>query len=277
MFEKTLIPVAYGERPEELEKVGKVLKSLGTTTISLFHVNEPGSLFRRTNPSWLTHLAEALEGVGLTVEINRGDGHIASTIAEAAITEGADGIYMKAKRRWHIETMLLGSVSRDLLRLADLPIFVQKVRPRLSSSEEESFHSNLRVLYATDLDETSARFLLPHIKGLQGAWCHVLHVRRRMADPTSELIQQDSVNRDLCTVAEELRSHFGRVTTEAKIGNPASQVLHVSEQIEADIITLGRRKPAFFSVPMGKTAERIVIGSKASIFLVPQPRGRNAS
>ncbi|MDV4341949.1 universal stress protein [Methanoculleus sp. YWC-01] len=274
MFEKMLIPVAYGERPEEVRKAGKILKSLGASSVCLYHVNEPGSFFRGADLSWLTLLSEALEEAELTVEVKTGEGHIASAIAETALLEGVDGIYMKAKRRWHIETMLLGSVSRDLLRLADVPVFVHKVRPRLP--DDGDGREDLTVLYATDLDETSAR-PLPYVMEFQGAWCHLLHVRGRMADPLAERVRREAVERELGTVAEELRPYFGRVTIEQRIGDPAGQVLYVSDQIEADVVVLGRKSAAFLSAPMGYTAERIVTGSRASIFLVPQPGSRNAS
>ena len=276
MFEKTLIPVAYGERPEEVKKAGGLLTSLGARSVCLYHVNEPGSSFRGADLSWLTLLAEALEETGLVVEIKTGEGHIASSIAETALLEGVDSIYLKAKRRWHIETILLGSISRDLLRLADVPVFVHKARPRFSDDGTAPDPSDLRILYATDLDEASAR-PLPYVMEFQGAWCHVLHIRGRMADPTTERVRREAVDGELQAVAEELRPYYERVTIEARIGNPASEVLHVSNQIEADIVALGRKSPAFLSAPMGAIAERIVIGSRASIFLVPQPGGRNAS
>ncbi|MDN5340649.1 MAG: hypothetical protein PWQ30_1758 [Euryarchaeota archaeon] len=276
MFEKTLIPVAYGERPEEVRKAGTILKTLGANSVCLYHVNEPGSFFRGADLSWLTLLSEALEETGLVVEVKTGEGHIASAIAETALLEGVDGIYMKAKRRWHIETMLLGSVSRDLLRLADVPVFVHKVRPRLPDDGADPAQSDLNVLYATDLDEASAR-TLPYVMEFAGAWCHVLHVRGRMADPLAERVRREAVERELGTVAEELRPYFGRVTVEQQIGDPAAQVLYVSDQIEADVVVLGRKSAAFLSAPMGYTAERIVTGSRASIFLVPQPGRRNGS
>ena len=270
MLEKTLIPVAYGERAGELEKIGKFLEGLGTRSICLFHVNEPASLFRGTDPSWLTRLAEALRETGLAVDVRMGDGHIASAIAEAALLEGVGGIFMKTKRRWHIETVLLGSVSRDLLRLSDLPVFVQKVRPRLAGDEGKPEHEDLKILYATDLDEASTR-LLPYMMEFRGAWCHILHVRRRRADPMAERRREKAVDEELQRTAEDLRPYFERVTVEQRIGNPATQVLHVSEQIGADVIALGRRRQAFLSAPLGATAERIVTGSQASIFLVPHP------
>ena len=276
MFEKILVPVAYGERREELKKAGKLLKGLGASSISLYHVNEPGSFFRGTDLSWLTLLAEALEEVGLTVEVKTGGGHIASAIAEAALLEGVDGIYMKAKRRWHIETMLLGSISRDLLRLADTPVFVHKARPRLPDDEMEPEPGNLNVLYATDLDEASAR-PLPYVMKFRGAWCHVLHVRRRMADPATEQTRRKAVDGELQMVAEELRQYYERVTFEARIGDPATEVLHVSDRIGMDVVVLGRKRPAFLSASMGATAERIVTGSKASILLVPQSGDHNDS
>lgn len=276
MFEKTLIPVAYGERPEELRKVGRFLRGLGSRSICLYHVNEPASLFRGADLSWLTRLAEVLRETGLAVEVKRGSGHIASAIAEAALLEGADSIYMKTKRRWHIETMLLGSVSRDLLRLADVPVFVQKVRPRLPGDGVGPRREGLKILYATDLDEASVR-LLPYVMKFQGSWCHILHARGRMADPTTERRQRKAVDEELHAIAEDLRPSFERVTSEQRIGNPAAQVLHVSEQIGADVVVLGRKSPAFPSAPLGDTAERIVTESGASIFLMPQPGRFHAS
>jgi len=270
MFEKTLVPVASGERPGELRKIGSILKSLGSGSVCLFHVNEAVSFFRGSDLSWLGPLAQALEDAGLSVEMKTGTGHIASAIAEAALMEGVDAVYMKAKRRWHLETMLLGSVSRDLLRLSDVPVFVHKLRPRLPDEEDRLGREDLIVLYATDFDAASVR-PLPSVMEFQGARCHVLHVRRRMADPATERRRKEAVDGELHAVAEDLRPYFGWVTSEQRIGNPGVEALRVSDQISADVIVLGRKTPAFFSAPMGDTAERVVNESKASIFLVPHP------
>ncbi len=269
MFEKTLIPVAYGERPDELRKIGNLLKSLGSESICLFHVSDSDSFFGGSDLSWLMLLKEALEEIGLSVEIRKGSDHIASSIAEAALLEGADEIYLKAKRRWQLRSILLGSVSRDLLRLADTPVFVHKIRPILPGEGEGTItRDDLIVLYATDFDEASNR-PLPFVMQFNGGWCHILHVRGRRADPISEERKSSSIKEKLSSLEEELRPYYGRVTSEERIGNPANEVLFVSDQINADVIVLGRSRPAFLSSPMGDTAERIVTGSKASIFLVP--------
>ncbi len=268
MFENTLIPVAYGERPDELKNIGVTLKNFGARSVCLYHVHESGSFFRASDISWLMFLQEALEEVGLSIEVKRGEGHIASSIAEAAMFQGCDEIYLKAKRRWHIETMLLGSVSQDLLRLSDVPVFVQKIRPHLPDGSDGFSHDDLIVLYATDLSALSAR-PLPYIKEFHGARCHILHVRDRMADPSTERRRRDDVAEKLHGVEEELTPYFGQVTSEQRIGDPATQVLHVSDWLKADVVVLGRKKSTSFSAPMGDTAERVVNESKASIFLVP--------
>ena len=268
MFENTLIPVAYGERPEELRKVAVTLKNFGARSICLYHVNESGSFFRGSDLSWLMVMQKAMEDEGLSVEVKQGNGHIASSIAEAALFQGADEIYLKAKRHWHLRTMLLGSVSRDLLRLSDVPVFVHKIRPRLPDGDEGLRHEDLNVLYATNLDETSAR-PIPYIKEFHGARCHILHVRNRMADPSTEQRRRDAVAKDLQNMEEELIPFFKHVTSEDRIGDPATQVLNISERLKADVIVIGRKKPTFFSAPMGGTAERIVNESKASVFMVP--------
>jgi len=268
MFEKTLIPVSYGERPEELRKIGKILMSLGSKSICLYHVIEAGSLFRGSDISWLTILQEILKELGLEVEVRLGSDHIASAIAEAALQEGVDEIYMRTKRHWHLRTVLLGSVSRDILRLSDVPVLVHKVRPKLPDVGGVITRDDLIILYATDFAEASVR-PIPYLMDFKGAWCHILHVRGRMADPFAEEIEKRRLQEKLMALEVELRPYYGRVTSEQKIGDPASGVLHVSDQISADIIVLGRKKPAFFSAPMGETAERIVTSSRASIFLVP--------
>lgn len=269
MFEKTLIPVAYGETPEELKKIGKLLKSLGSESIYLFHVSDADSFFGGSDISWLMLLKEALEEIGLSVEIRTGSDHVASSITEAALREGVDEIYLKAKRHWQLRSLLLGSVSQDLLRLADTPVFVHKIRPLLPGGGEGTItREDLIILYATDFDKASNR-PLPFLMQFQGDWCHILHVRGRRADPRAEKRKSSGVKEKLTSLEEELRPYYGRVTSEERIGNPANEILFVSEQIHADVIVLGRSRPAFLSSPMGDTAERIVTGSKASIFLVP--------
>ncbi|MDT8357290.1 MAG: universal stress protein [Methanomicrobiaceae archaeon] len=269
MFEKTLIPVAYGESPEELRKVGRILVKLGAQSICLFHVSEGGSFFRGSDLSWLMLLKETLEDTGLAVEVKLGNDHVASAIAEAALLEGVDEIYMKTKRRWHIETVFLGSVSRDLLRLTDVPVFVHKIRPRLPGEEGKLNREDLVVLYATDLDEVSYR-PLPYVREIKGGWCHVLHVRGWMADPAAELRREKKVASELDSLREELSPYYRRVTTEQKKGDPATEVLQVSSRINADIIVIGKKqKSSFFPNLLGRTAERIVASSNASIFLVP--------
>lgn len=268
MFENTLIPVAYGERPEELRKIGETLKNFGARSICLYHVNESGSLFRGSDISWFMLLQEVLEEVGLAVEVKRGDGHIASSISEAALFQGCDEIYLKAKRRWHLRTILLGSISQDLLRLSDVPVFVHKIRPRLPDGGAGLSREDLIVLYATNLDAASVR-PIPYIKEFHGARCHILHARERMADPATERRRRDAVAEELHALEEELHPYFGLVTSEQRIGDPATQVLHISDWINADVVVLGRKNPTFLSAPMGDTAERVVNESKASIFLVP--------
>lgn len=72
MFENILIPVAYGERPDELKNIGVTLKSFGVRSICLYHVHESGSFFRASDISWLVLLQEALEEVGLSIEVKGG-------------------------------------------------------------------------------------------------------------------------------------------------------------------------------------------------------------
>ena len=90
-----------------------------------------------------------------------------------------------------------------------------------------------------------------------------------MADPSTEQRRRDTVAKALHTMEEELTPYFKQVTCEDRIGDPSTQVLNASEWLKADVVVIGRKKPTFFSDPMGGTAERIVNESKASVFMVP--------
>lgn len=268
MFERTLIPVAKGEKTEEIIKITDTLANLGMNSAVIFNVHEPESIFSKNSYSWFDNMMEELEGAGLPVEAKTGTGHTASAIAEAAMFENADAVYMKTRRKWHIETMLLGSVSRDLLRMTEIPTFVHKVRPSLQEDREGIKKEGFTILYATDLGKASYR-PLPYVKEFKGALCYILHIRDRRADPYSERRWKEKTDSELRIIEEELRPYYREVVSEQRIGNPATEVINTSERINADIVIMGRKPPTFFSAPMGSTAERIVNELKASIFLVP--------
>ena len=268
MFEKTLVPVAFGERPEELRKVGLFLKHMGARSVCLYHVDDAVSLLPGSDIPWLLHLQAALEEVGLATEVLRGNGPVAQSIAETALFQGCDAIYLKAKRRWHLPTTLLGSVAQDLLRISDVPVFVHKTRPCLADGGVGMLRDELVVLYATDLDAVTIR-PVPSLRGFGGARCHILHVRDRMADSVTDRRMRDATGDKLRTAADDLSAYFGQVSSEQRIGEPATQVLHVAERLGADVIVLGRNTPAFVPAPMGETGEIVVNASKASVYLVP--------
>jgi len=269
MFEKTLIPVANCEDGKELKRVIITLKDLGMNSVILFHVQEGGLLFGKKGLSWLKcSLKEDLEKEGLEVETLTGNGHTATAIAETALFENVYAVYLKARKKWNVETLFLGSVSRDILRLTDVPTFVHKIRPQIPVDGGAIRHRELVIVYATDLEKASYR-PLPYLKEFKGAKCYILHIRKRRADPLSERMWKERVEEELSKLEEELRPDFGEVISEQRVGDPATEVLHTSERINADIIVMGRKEPSFFSAPMGSTAERIVNESAASIFLVP--------
>lgn len=268
MFEKTLVPVAFGEKPEELRKTGQFLKGMGARLVCLYHVDDAGSLFPGSDIPWLCLLQEALEEAGLATEVLRGSGPVAQSIAETALFQGCDAIYLKAKRRWHLSTTLLGSVAQDLLRISDVPVFVHKARPGLPDGGDGIHRDELVVLYATGLDVGTIR-PLPFLREVGGARCHILHVRDRMADSSTDRRMRDVTGDKLRMVTDDLAAYYGQVSSEQRIGVPATQVLHVAERLEVDVIVLGRNTPAFLSAPMGETGEMVVNASKASVCLVP--------
>lgn len=269
MFEKMFIPVANCKEGRGIKRAILAFRNLGVESLILFHVQEGGLFFRKSGQSWFQcQLKEEFEKEGIEVKTETGNGHTATAIAERALFENVYAIYLKARKKWNIETLLLGSVSRDLLRLTDVPTFVHKKRPQIPPDGTGIRHRELVILYATDLEKASYR-PLPYVKDFKGAKCYILHIRDRRADPISERMWKKRVDEELSDLEEELRADFTEVLSEQRIGDPATEVVNTSDRINADIIVMGRKEPSFFSAPMGSTAERIVNNSAASIFLVP--------
>lgn len=267
MFQSVLYPLSHNERKEIVLESVSLLQTLGTESIHLLHVTEPGP----DRSGWLQSLEKAIrEQCPCTVDSEIRSGHVATAINTVAREKGADFIYMVGYRHSFLYTALLGSTTRDVVRLARVPAFVRRARPGLPPSGAGDACLFASVLFATDFGE-AARRAVPFVYGLarQGCRIHLLHVHRRAADPDTDSRRFEREERHLAELADHLRPDAPSVETHHITGNADRVILRYAETYAIDLIVIGRfNAPPGWNI-MGSTAERVVGQARSSFLLVP--------
>lgn len=266
MFQSVLYPVSrYEKRRTILESVS-LLRTLGVESIHLLHVGEPGP----DRIAWLQSVErEVTDTCPCTVDHEIKSGHVATVISDCAEEKNADFIYMEGHRRNFLYTALLGSTTRDVIRLTRIPAFVRRSRPEVPPPGSDAclFAS---ALVATDFGEAAQR-AIPYVRELARAGCRIrlLHVHQRAADPRTDSRRFERGERRLKALADDLRSEAPSVETHHITGNAHQVILRFAETHATDLIVIGRfNAPPGWNIT-GSTAERVVDQARSSLLLVP--------
>ena len=123
MFGTVLLPVSFREREARVREMIVFLEHLGTSRVVLLHVSS-GPITAGTE-SRLQELAAGLTAAGgPRIDSRVRSGSPAFEIATSAREEGAGFIYFPWKRKSWIQRTLVGSTTRDVIRLSELPVLV---------------------------------------------------------------------------------------------------------------------------------------------------------
>lgn len=265
MIKRILQPVDLGETLSEIKIRSSFINRLSDREIILAHVVNPGLNNEDHAASRLSHFADELNKLGIKTKTVLRSGHVASEIAGAALDEKAGMIYMPASRKNFLVSSLMGSVTEDVVRLSDVPIFVHKQKPVLSKTE------NLKkVIFATDFQGAAER-AWPYVRML-GEFVPeliILHVGERASDPYTEQVRRENVQKRLEELREKFQDDFENIRHLARIGSPARHIIDAVDQTGAELVVLGRMNEPFPSKILGSTCSRVTTGVKSSVLLIP--------
>lgn len=268
MFQKAVLAVNFSEPLSKIQGALGFLRSFGTRVVVLHHV--VSGAHTSSAERKLSRLTEALEPRELELETKVSRGSPATAIDLAARNEQANLICVPWKRKSWIQRSLVGSTTKDLVRLTDLPVFVYKHR-----SAPESFDSGLGVLYATALQERDET-ILPYLsyEGLQARRLVLLHVGRRAPDPEAEQRREDQAILSLSRLASEVELPDREVRELSITGNAKRLIPRVARRESADLIVLGKSEAeGIISGVLGSTAEEVAYSAAQSVLII----GREAS
>ncbi|MBP6121876.1 MULTISPECIES: universal stress protein [Providencia] len=84
--------------------------------------------------------------------------------------------------------------------------------------------------------------------------------------------EQENVTKKLTEIIEEFKIPEGKYSAQVVMGTPRDEILRVSDEISADLIVIGSRRPGMATYFLGSTASMIIQNSKISVLTVRCPQ-----
>ena len=227
----------------------------------------------------LRQVVERLGSSGRSVGGSALRGRAASTIVDDAREFRADLVIVGSRGHGAIATLLLGSVSSEVVDHAPCPVLVAR-GPSLS-----------RAVFATDGSPSAqaAEAILARWPIFAGLPVHVLSVAEVVHPWTTgiaptmygqvldayaaELRESKAQHQRIATdAAARLRESGRQVDSEMRDGDAAGQIIAAAEKRGADLIVLGSRgRTGLTRLLLGSVARNVLSGSTASILVVHEP------
>jgi nucleotide-binding universal stress UspA family protein len=227
-------------------------------------------------------LREVVQRLGSSVRSVDGGvlrGRAASVIVDDAREFRADLVIVGSRGHGAIATLLLGSVSSEVVDHAPCPVLVARGR------------SLTGVVFATDDSPSghAAEAILARWPIFAGLPIHVLSVAEVVHPWTTgiaptidgqvldayaaELGESRAQHQQIATIAATRLRESGRhVDSEMREGDPAEEIIAAAAKRGADLIVLGSRgRTGLTRLLLGSVARNVLSGSNASVLVVHEP------
>ncbi|SIQ87722.1 Nucleotide-binding universal stress protein, UspA family [Alkalispirochaeta americana] len=272
MFSTALIPVNFRESLPRLRGLISFLENFGTSRVILLHVASGHQRDRwQTSLEQLRdQLQDALESSGLACDVQVSGGSAPSEVCRVAREEPVDFIALPWKRKNWLQRTLVGSFSKDVIRLSDLPVFLYKegIYSRRSESSREAFV----VLYATALQRQD-EYVLPLLSWprLKVDRLVLVHAGPRAPDPVAEHHRDQDVSRRLGALARSCDIPGCLVDTRSVTGNARREILRIARHEGARLLVVGKsEKQGSLAEMVGSVAEAVAYNAGQSVLIAGQ-------
>ena len=279
MFEKILVPMDFSRHAGRLvECVGDIP---GVKEVVLLSVVSRSPITRVWDPVSELNQAEerllAMKGAitvpGINVKVRAVSvigGEVASAISRVADEEKVSLIAMGARGRSRIQSALLGSVSRNVLRFGDTHLLVMRYR-MLDDGEMQMHCSHLfsRILFPTDFSQP-AEAALSFLKSLPGIGELVL-LNVVSTGETDEEIDANvaSAMNKMDEVVSDLMQSGVAVTSKVVVGHPVEEIRSVAEEEDVSVIAMSSQGAvAIKKGRIGSTAYDVANSAKRPVLVL---------
>jgi nucleotide-binding universal stress UspA family protein len=208
---------------------------------------------------------------GVSHQVVIGVGMLWPVLSKLAEEHEIDMIVSGTHGRTGFRKLLLGSVAQEIFHNAPCPVLT--VGPKVHSELGDTIPAR-RILYATNFSsaaECSARYAASLAQENQ-ANLTLMHVVEQgdLFSPDRRMEVTASIGQQLRQLVplESLTQHEPDIAVE--FGPPAEMILKVAEEVKADFIVLGIRRPAHqLGHPSSHTAYKVVCEAGCPVLTVP--------
>lgn len=248
MFEKVLIPTDFSSHAKKvIECVGEIP---GLTELLLLNVVARDPLARVWDPVAEVKEAEkslmnekgSIKTPGINVRVKAVsvlDGEVASAIQKLAAEENASLVAMGARGKNLIQSVLLGSVSRNVLRFGDTHLLIMRYR-MLESGDMEKYCARIfaKVLFPMDFSPP-AEAALSFLKSMPGIGELVLLNVVSKGETRAEIDEGVKwAAEKLNEISQDLSKDGMKVTSRVVIGNPVEEIRFASDEEDVSLIAM---------------------------------------
>ncbi len=265
-LKSAVIPLDLHEPEERIRGVLTLMERLGLQTFRLLHVASSAGAGRRGAPR-LEELVKGLqEEISVSSQILTGSPPV--EILQGAAAWNADLIAIPWKHKNWLQRSLVGSVTRDILRMNDRSTLV--FRPSGGRSG-----APLHVVFATDfhrIDDVVTPVFAR--SGLSIGKLHIFHAGERAPDPKAEEERRHSVTSRLNDIAGTIRDAYRAaapldIEVVDHVGSPRREVVKFVSTVTPDLVIVGKGRREKRSSILGSVAEEIAYRASSSVLIIP--------
>ena len=248
MFEKILVPTDFSSHAKKVvECIGQIP---GIKQVVLMSVISRSVITRVWDPvaelkeveARLMEEKKLIDAPGVEVKVRAVsvlEGEIANAVQRVAEEENVSLVAMGARGKSRIQSVLLGSVSRNALRFGDTHLLIMRYRV-LDSGEMEMYCDRIfsKVLFPTDFSQP-AEVALSFLKSIQGIGELVL-LNVVSTGETDEEIEENqaAANKKIEEITRDLEKSGMKVTPKVLVGHPVETIRTVAEEENVSLIAM---------------------------------------
>ena len=275
---KVLVAIDFSAQSIRLLECVYDLCQNDVKTIILTHVFEDVNDAKSSGAEWqevihqLTNFKKKLVEKGFEVKIVTPAGEAAIEITNLAAQEQVDLIIMASSGKGYIQSALMGSTSFDVVRLAKCPVFVERGKIALKSSDQSKPARLAKVLLPTDFSLASLE-ALNIVRSLRDKigeviFANVIEKSRSIDDLNAKVKQAE---RNLIELVEEMNSFAIKASYRVKVEGAASKVILALMKEENITLTILPKTGAGIvaGLLIGSTAQAISLNIDRPVLLVP--------
>lgn len=276
MFKKVLLATDFSQCAEQLWNCAGELRELGAEEVVAVHVMPWISGGRQSDyaqEKLESRLAEVAD-LGFNVRAVVRVGPAAQEISSVATAENVDLVLVGAKGENRIREFFLGSTARDLIRICDKPILIEKFK----MLEDEQACAAVctrkfrRVMLPLDFSEDSHRvygLLHNHLASVTDEAILTHIVDQGSSEDVLEKMKQEAQDR-LTALRQNLEDAGVATEIRVRTGIPSRYIAQIAEDDAVTLIMMATRGAGNIKeLLVGSTAENVARHSTRPILLFP--------